>query len=90
MEKDKLSSISKAKTYEQMGEFWDSHDFTEFDDERSPDVMFEISCKISVDPDLLSSIEKHAKLRKIDTETLVNLWLHEKLNQVDRDIHSSG
>lgn len=90
MEKNKLSSISKAKTYEKMGEFWDSHDFTEFDDERSPDIMFEISCKISVEPDLLSSIEKHAKLRKIDTETLVNLWLHEKLNQVDRDIHSSG
>jgi hypothetical protein len=89
MEKNKLSSISKANTYEKMGEFWDSHDFTEFDDENSPDVKFEISCKISVEPDLLSSIEKHAKLRKIDTETLINLWLNEKLNQVNRELHSS-
>ncbi len=90
MEKNKLSSISKANTYEKMGEFWDSHDFTEFDDENSPDVKFEISCKISVEPDLLSLIEQHAKLRKIDTETLVNLWLNEKLNQVNRELHSSG
>jgi hypothetical protein len=89
MEKNKLSSISKANTYEKMGEFWDSHDFTEFDDESSPDVKFEISCKISVEPDLLSSIEKQARIRKIDTETLVNLWLHEKLNQVKSETHSS-
>ncbi len=89
MEKNKLSSISKANTYEKMGEFWDSHDFTEFDEESSPDVNFEISCKISVEPDLLSSIEKQARIRKIDTETLVNLWLHEKLNQVKSEIHSS-
>lgn len=89
MGKNKLSSVSKANSYEKMGEFWDSHDFTEFDDESSSDVKFEISCKVSVEPDLLSSIEKHAKLRKIDTETLVNLWLHEKLNQVDRETHSS-
>ena len=88
MEKNKLSSISKAKTYEKMGEFWDSHDFTEFDDEISPDVKFEISCKVSVEPDLLSSIENHARLRKIDSETLVNLWLHEKLNQVNNTIQS--
>ncbi|VEN73149.1 conserved hypothetical protein [Candidatus Desulfarcum epimagneticum] len=90
MEKNKLSSISKASTYEKMGEFWDSHDFTEFDDERTVDVRFEISCKISVEPDLLSSIEKHARLRKIDTETLVNLWLHEKLSQVNADMRPLG
>lgn len=89
MEKNKLSSISKANTYEKMGKFWDSHDFTEFDNDKVPDVKFKISCKISVEPDLLSSIEKHARLRKIDTETLVNLWLHEKLNQINKELQSS-
>jgi uncharacterized protein len=70
MERNKLTSISKAKTYEQIGKFWDLHDFTEFDDEKLSDVQFEISCKISVEPDLLSLIERQAKLRKIDTEPL--------------------
>lgn len=45
MEKKKPSSISKAKTYEKMGEFWDSRDFTEFDEKDAPDAEFEISCK---------------------------------------------
>jgi hypothetical protein len=83
MEKNNLSSISEADTYEKIGEFWDSHDFTEYDDENMPDANFEISCTISVEPDLLSSIEKHAGIRKIDTETLVNLWLYEKLNEIN-------
>jgi len=68
----------------------DSHDFTEFDDDKVPDVKFEISCKIYVEPDLLSSIEKHARLRKIGAETLVNLWLHEKLNKTNKEIQPSG
>ncbi len=88
MEKNNMSSISKADTHQKIGEFWDTHDFTEFDDASQPDVQFEVSCKIAVEPDLLSSIDKHARLRKIDTETLVNLWLHEKLNELDQEIRS--
>ncbi len=82
MEKNNLSSISKADKYEKIGEFWDSHDFTEYDDENAPNVEFEISCKISVEPDLLTSIEKQAGIRKIGTETLINLWLYEKLSEI--------
>jgi hypothetical protein len=29
MDESKLTSISKAKTDEKIGEFWDTHDFTE-------------------------------------------------------------
>jgi hypothetical protein len=38
----KPSSISKAKTDEKIGEFWDTHDFTDFDDPNAPDVPFEM------------------------------------------------
>jgi hypothetical protein len=44
MAENKLSSISKADTLEKMGEFWDTHDFTELDNPDIPDVEFEISC----------------------------------------------
>ena len=47
MEESKLSSISKASTLEEMGEFWDNHDFTDFDTD-SPDVEFDISCTVSI------------------------------------------
>ncbi len=38
MGESKLSSVSRADSIEKMGEFWDQHDFTDFDDPAAPDV----------------------------------------------------
>ena len=73
------SSISKTVSPEKMGEFWDKHDFTEFDDPNAPDVEFHITVAIPIEPDLLSDIEKLAHVRGIKVETMVNLWLKEKV-----------
>lgn len=73
------SSVSKTKSLKKMGEFWDKHDFTEFDDPNTPDVEFHVSVAIPVEPDLFSDIEELAHLRGINVETLINLWLKEKL-----------
>jgi hypothetical protein len=73
------SSISKASTLEEIGDFWDEHDFTEFDDPDTPDVEFEIMLSVAIDPDLLAGVEKQARLRGVSVETLVNLWLQQKL-----------
>ena len=73
------SSVSKTNSLEKMGEFWDKHDFTEFDDPNLPDVEFHVTVAIPIEPDLLSDIEELAHLRGINVETLVNLWLKEKL-----------
>jgi hypothetical protein len=78
MDENKLSSISKANTLEGMGVFWDSHDFTDFDTD-APDVQFDISCAVPIDPDLLSAVEKQTHKRGIGVETLINLWLQQKL-----------
>jgi hypothetical protein len=79
MEKNKLSSISKADTLENMGELWDTHDFTDFDNPDAPDVKFNVSCAVPIEEELYSSVEKQAKLRGVKVETLVNLWLQQKL-----------
>lgn len=73
------SSVSKTNSLEKMGEFWDKHDFTEFDDPNASDVEFRVTVAIPIEPDLLSDIEELAHLRGINVETLVNLWLKEKL-----------
>jgi hypothetical protein len=73
------SSVSKASSQEKMGEFWDKHDFTEFDDPNAPDVEFNVTVAIPIEPDLLSDIEELAHMRGISVETLVNLWLKEKV-----------
>ena len=41
------SSLSKARTLEAMGEFWDEHDLTKFDTD-APDVEFNINPNLRV------------------------------------------
>jgi CopG antitoxin of type II toxin-antitoxin system len=73
------SSISKANSPEKMGDFWDKHDFTELDDPNMPDAEFQVTAAIAIEPDLLSDIEELAQIRGVKVETLVNLWLKEKV-----------
>ena len=74
-----VSSISQADTLEKMEEFWDSHDFTDFDNPATPDVEFQIACAVPIELELLSAVEQQARLRGVQVETLINLWLQQKL-----------
>ncbi|MEW6406923.1 MAG: hypothetical protein AB1649_34530, partial [Chloroflexota bacterium] len=56
-------SRSKANSPEEIGKFWDKHSFTEFDDPSAPDVEFQVSATIPIEPDLLSDIEELAQIR---------------------------
>jgi hypothetical protein len=80
MAENRTSSISKADSDEKIGEFWDSHDFTDFDT-TAPDAKFEIISTVPVQLELLNEIEAHAAKRGIKVETLVNQWLQQKLDE---------
>ena len=80
MEENRLSSISKTDSDEKIGEFWDSHDFTEYDTD-APDAAFEITCAIPVSLELLGEIEKQAAKRGLKVDELVSLWLQQKLDE---------
>jgi len=80
MEENRSSSVSKADSDEKIGEFWDSHDLTEFDTD-APDASFEVTCTVPVKLELLSEIEKQAAKRGVKVEALVNLWLQQKLDE---------
>jgi hypothetical protein len=76
---NRVSSISQADTLEKMGEFWDTHDFTDFDNPEAPDAEFQIACAVPIELDLLSAVEQQARRRGVQVETLINLWLQQKL-----------
>ncbi len=80
MDENKRSSISRAINLEEMGEFWDTHDFTEHDTD-APDVPFTIARAVQIEAELLGALEQQARLRDVGLETLVNLWLQQKLNE---------
>jgi len=71
-------SIPQANTDEKIGDFWDAQDFTNFDTD-APDVEFEITCSVPIEVELFAAIEKQAHLGGVQVETLVNLWLQQKL-----------
>lgn len=86
MDANRLSSISKADTDEKMGEFWDTHDLTDFDTD-APDVEFEMACSVPIEVELFSALEQQAKRRGVTIEALVNLWLQQKL--VEQSVQSA-
>jgi hypothetical protein len=79
MDANRLSSISQADTDEKIGEFWDTHDFTDFDNPVTPDVEFQIACAVPIELELFAALEKQARQRGVQVETLVNLWLQQRL-----------
>jgi hypothetical protein len=83
MTKYRLSSISKADSDEKVGEFWDSHDFTELDTD-APDAEFEVISTVPVQLELLNEIEKQAAKRGLKVDTLVNQWLQQKVDEQAR------
>lgn len=83
MDANKRSSISNATTLEEMGEFWDTHDFTAYDTD-VPDVPFTIARAVQIEAELLAALEQQAQLRGVSLETLVNLWLQQKLSDEAR------
>jgi hypothetical protein len=80
----RLTSISKAKSLEEIADFWDTHSLDEYWDQTHK-VVFEIRARprrrVTLDPDIYAQIEDQARVRGILPETLVNLWLSEKLQE---------
>jgi hypothetical protein len=84
MKKNK-SSISKAPSYAEIGEFWDEHDLDDvwtrtrkvnFNVVLEPEVTY-----YPVEKDLSERIQSMAREKGIPSGTLVNLWLKQRMKQ---------
>ena len=84
MNKNK-SSISKAKSYKEISEFWDTHDLAKYW-EQTKSIDFEIDIQSEVtyyalDITLSKKIREVAKREGVSSETLLNIWVQEKLQK---------
>ena len=79
---NKLTGISKAASVEEIAEFWDSHSLDDYW-EQTKEADFEVRAKqrhrITLDPEIYSQVELQARTRGISPETLINLWVVERL-----------
>lgn len=78
------SSISRSRSLEEIAEFWDTHSLADYWDQ-THEVEFEVRAKrrrrVTIDPEVYSQVELQARTRGILPETLVNLWLIERLTK---------
>ena len=84
MKKSK-SSISKARSYAAIGEYWDQHDLSDAWG-KSKKVKFEVVAEpeatyYPVEKDLSAKIQSVAKKHGVSSDTLVNLWLEQKVKE---------
>lgn len=79
------SSISKAQSYTDMGEFWDAHDLSELWEQTQPaEFQVELQSEVAyypLDVTLAAKVHSIAKQRGVSPETLLNLWIQEKLQE---------
>ncbi|HKZ84463.1 MAG TPA: CopG family antitoxin [Anaerolineae bacterium] len=81
--------ISDFETLDEIAEFWDKHSTADYDDLTHP-VQFEVKLRergqrhvsITLLPDLGETLEALAQARGVSVETLVNVWLTEKVREL--------
>ena len=83
------TSISQASSYEEMGEYWDEHDLGEIW-EQTHEVKFDVDIRSSVtyfpvESTLSKKLRKLAAQHGVSPETLLNLWLQERVGQEQAD-----
>lgn len=81
------ASISGGTTPQEIGEFWDEHDFTEFE-AQSPDVSdefeFDVQSErhlVALEPGLLQAAIALARAQGIEVQSLINLAVKEALHR---------
>lgn len=84
MRKNRIS-ISKAQSYKEMGEFWDTHDLSEYWD-KTKEVSFDVNIEAEkyyygLEKSLSEQIESVARKRGVSGDILINLWIQEKLQR---------
>jgi hypothetical protein len=83
--KKNRSSISKASAYAEIGEFWDEHDLSDFW-KNTKKVRFDVVLEpeatyYPVERNLSEKIQSVARKQGVSSDTLVNLWLEQKIKE---------
>ena len=74
-------------SYEAAAEFWDTHDVSDYLDltEEVPDVKIKLKRKhFRIEPEITAKLSNKAREKGISIETLINLWLQEKLFESEK------
>lgn len=79
------TALAHGATPEEIGEYWDTHSTADIWDQME-EVHFTIGFgrrrHVAVDPDMYAQVAEYARDRGLVPETVINLWLAERLSEV--------
>ena len=78
---NKIDPVPNNMTIEEASEFWDTHSVADYSShvvelEYKPEERITF---VAIANELLSKLEKKAKENGVSIETLINMWIQEKL-----------
>jgi len=83
--KKSRTSTAHARSHEETGEFWDTHDLSDsWDQTRPVEMEFKLESEAvyyALDQVLAEKVRAMARKRGVPANTLVNLWVQEKLQE---------
>ena len=92
-DKVNLTTISKASNLEEIGEYWDTHSLADHWDE-THEVEFVVRAKrrhrFTLEPTLYERVYSQAIQRGVLPETLINLWIGERLGAIESLVPASA
>lgn len=90
MAENRVSSISQSRTLEEMAEFWDTHSLADYDDQtHEVEMTFDPAARrslIGIEPELMNELRRIARQRQVSTQTLVNVWLQQRVDQMSATV----
>src|SRR5260370_41698941 len=74
------------KNIAEAAQYWDTHDLTDYWD-KTREAHFEVDlqrrvCLTALEPELAKEIAMRAHQQGVSSETLINVWLKEKITQI--------
>jgi hypothetical protein len=82
------STLSKASSYLEMGEYWDAHDLADnWDCTEKNDFEFVSDPQVTyfaVERTLSDKLRRIASSHGISADTMLNMWIQEKMMASDR------
>ncbi len=83
MKESKFKKLPKFSSIDKLINFFDTHDLGDYLDQM-PETHFDIDIKrrkhiFTINEDIAEKLTQIAKSKKVPSETLINLWLKEKI-----------
>jgi hypothetical protein len=72
-----------------MAKFWDEHSLADFEDQTvEVEMTFDPAARrslVGIEPELMKELERIARQRHVSTQTLVNVWLQQRVDQASAE-----